>query len=280
MAMLFRVAAVSFLNTRPLIHGLGDDASQVALTRALPSRLAGLLEAGEADVALLPVIETFRGRSGGILPGTGIACRGEVGSVKLFGVTPLDEVETILADRGSRASVALAEVLLRESTGGAPVFRETEPRPGQLPGEGEALLVIGDRCFEYERELRKMEQPGVWSRDLGQWWTEMTGLPFVFAVWAVASDFDPTRAADLARILTAARDRGLTSLDELAAEAAAEGRLGHGGEATAAAIVYYFRHNLLYRLGDEEELGMRRFHELCLRHGVIPEGSFPAVVRG
>lgn len=277
--MSFRIAAVSFLNTRPLIHGLTAD-SGVELTRALPSRLAGLLESGQADVALLPVVETFRGRCGGILTGTGIACRGDVGSVKLFGVTPLEEVRTVLADRGSRTSVALTQVLIKESAGIAPVFKETEPRPGHLPGKGEAILVIGDRCFKYERELREKGHDRVWSRDLGAWWSELTGLPFVFAIWAVAPGFDPVRAAELSEILTSARDRGLEALDELASEAAAEGRLGLGGEATAAAIVYYFRHNLLYRLGDEEEHGMRRFHELCLRHGVIPEGSFPAVVRG
>ena len=280
MVMPIRVAAVSFLNTRPLIHGLGENSSVIELTRALPSRLADLLDEGRADVALLPVVDTFRGRCGGILGSTGIACRGEVGSVKLFGVTPLPEVRTILADRGSHTSAALTRVLLRESIGTAPLMVETEPRPGHLPGEGEAILVIGDRCFEYERDLREKGLSKVWSRDLGQWWHEVTGLPFVFAVWAVARDFDPAQGAALAEILVSARDRGLDVLDDLAGEAAAEGRLGPGGEATAAAIVYYFRHNLLYRLGDEEERGMRRFHELCLRHGVIPEGPFPAVVRG
>ena len=76
-SMRFRIAAVSFLNTVPLIDWFSTPGSaDVALVRALPSRLAPLLEAGEADVALLPVVELFRGRAAGIIPGSGIACRG------------------------------------------------------------------------------------------------------------------------------------------------------------------------------------------------------------
>ncbi len=83
--MIYRIAAVSFLNTVPLIDWFertGDE--RVALTRALPSRLGGMLSAGEADVALLPVVEIFRGAGAGMLAATGIACRGRVDSVKLF----------------------------------------------------------------------------------------------------------------------------------------------------------------------------------------------------
>jgi chorismate dehydratase len=274
--MTHRIAAVSFLNTRPLIHGL-EARPDIVVARALPSRLADLLAAGAADVALLPVVETFRGRSGSILPGTGIACGGEVGSVKLFGRGPLAGIGRVRADRGSRTSVALADVLLREAAGVSAEFHEAEPIPGNLPEAGEAVLVIGDRCFEYERGIAGTD---VWDRDLGAWWNEMTGLPFVFAVWAARPGLADDRAAGLADILAAARDKGLAAIEEIAAAAAAEGCLGHAGEATAEAIVYYFRHDLTYRLGPAEERGLVRFHELCVRHGLAPEGPAPAVSRG
>jgi len=274
--MPFRIAAVSFLNTRPLIHGLDGD-PRVTVFRDLPSRLAARLESGEADVALLPVVEAFRGRSGGILPGTGIACRGEVASVKLFGRSPLEETATVRADRGSRTSVALTDILLRETLGRPVPFVEAEPRPDDPPAAGEAVLAIGDRCLACDRTL---SGPEFWSRDLGAWWEEATGLPFVFAVWAVRPGFDPGRAGELLAILTGARDRGLAALDEIAAEAAAEGLPGHGGEATADAIAYYLRHDLVLRLAEAEMRGLARFHELCVRYDLVPGGPFPAVLEG
>lgn len=274
--MLHRIAAVSFLNTRPLIRGLDEDPS-VHLVLKMPSRLPGLLESGEADVALVPVVEVFRGRTGGIVPVSGIACRGAVDSVKLFGRGSLAEIKRVRADRGSRTSVALADVLLREQAGTTAEFRSAEPRVGDHPAGDEAVLVIGDRCFEYEKGLRGS---GVWVRDLGTWWHEFTGLPFVFAVWALRPGLEAGRIAELAALLAAARDRGLDALGEIAATASGEGLLGHGGEATAEAIDYYFRHDLTFELGEDEERGMRRFHEFCVLHGLVPDTPFPTVLRG
>lgn len=274
--MAYRIAAVSFLNTRPLIHGLAED-PRVDLRVDLPSRLPALLEAGEADVALVPVVEIFRGCGAGILPGTGIACRGAVDSVKLFGRGPVEGIRTVRADRGSRTSVALADVLLREAAGVRAEFRSVEPRVGDLPGADEAVLVIGDRCFAYGRGVA---DAAVWSRDLGTWWHEFTGLPFVFAVWAVRAGLGDDQVAELASLLTAARDRGLAAVSAIARQAAAEGLLGHGGEATPEAIDYYFRHDLTLELGDREERGLRRFHDHCVRQELVPDAPFPPVLRG
>ena len=70
-----------------------------------------------------------------------------------------------------------------------------------------------------------------------------------------------------------ARDHGLANLKEIAAREAAAGRLGHMGEATTEALDYYFRHSLRYVMGKEEMAGLHRFHELCVKHGVVPDGA-------
>ena len=78
--MRFRVAAVAFLNTVPLIASLESAGGDVSVVRALPSELAGMLDAGQADVALLPVVDVFRGHGGALVGASGIACRGAVDS--------------------------------------------------------------------------------------------------------------------------------------------------------------------------------------------------------
>ena len=281
--MVFRLAAVSFLNTIPLIDWFdqtGDE--RVVLSRALPSRLGGMLAAGQADVALLPVVEILRGVSPGMFPGTGIACFGDVDSVKMFYRGDLAKLTTVAVDRGSRTSVALLRILLQEQFGIRPEFSEMEPRPGWRPAANQGALIIGDRCFEFEKELRESGEAKVAECDLGGLWHQLTGLPFVFAAWAVAPGL-PEKVGEkglreLTNLLTEAREQGMASLDRIVAREAVAGRLGHRGEATIEALDYYFRQSLRYELGDEEMAGLNRFHELCIKHGIVPDGAAPWII--
>ncbi|PJA76827.1 hypothetical protein CO151_01430 [bacterium CG_4_9_14_3_um_filter_65_15] len=274
----YRIAAVSFLNTIPLLEGLADRTG-VCLDVDLPSRLAGRLRDGSADAALVPVAEVLAGRTGGIISPTGIACDGPVDSVILFAPGDPGELNRVSVDRGSRSSVALLRILLTELHHVQPEFVEVEPRPGQRLDPGEGILIIGDRCFAQMAAL-KGENPGnLIAHDLGAMWKNLTGLPFVFAAWAAAPDLVARRgldaACELGDLLTAARDRGLARLDEIAAEQAAAGRLGRGGEASPEAIAYYYRKSLRFVLDERARRGMERFRELARIHEVIPAGPAP-----
>ncbi len=272
----FRLAAVSFLNTIPLLDGL-DGQVGVTLDRDLPSALAGRLVAGAADAGLVPVAEILAGRTGGILCPTGIACDGAVDSVMLFCAEDPGRLRRVLVDRGSRSSVALLRVLLAERHGAAPDCVPVEPRPGMALEPGEGALIIGDRCFAQQARLKRENPRGLVGFDLGAMWKELTGLPFVFAAWAAAPDLERRAGGgavdELGSLLTAARDRGLSRLEEIAAEQAAAGRLGVGGEASAAAIAYYYRHSLRFVLDDPCRRGMDRFATLAVKHGIIPDAA-------
>ncbi len=108
----------------------------------------------------------------------------------------------------------------------------------------------------------------------------MTGLPFVFAVWAAAPGLrDRVGDAGIEELkdqLIRARDYGLANLQAIADREAAAGRLGRGGEASPEALGYYFKRSLRYVIGEEELAGLRRFHELCIQHGVAPSGASPS----
>lgn len=281
--MVYRLAAVSFLNTEPLIDWFTTrDAPDVALQRSLPSRLAHLLASGAADVALLPVVELFSGRAAGVIGGSGIAGEGPVATVKLFYRGDLSRLRSILVDRGSRTSVALLRVLLAERFGASPPCREFEPVVGQVPEPDQGHLVIGDRCFGYESALVAGEVDEVISWDLGAAWYELTGLPFVFAVWCASPDLPArigdTGLAELTTLLQRARDHGLANLALIADRAAASGRMAQAGIADRDALLYYFQKSLRYEIGAREMAGLHRFHQLCIKHGVVPEGPAPVVL--
>src|SRR5688572_8487009 len=103
----FRIASVSFLNARPLIHGLERD-PRVRLLLDVPSRLLGLLRDGEAEVALLPVIDYQRLDALTIIPAGGIGSDGATLTVRIFSRVPIEQVTSLACDPDSHTSVALA----------------------------------------------------------------------------------------------------------------------------------------------------------------------------
>src|SRR5262245_54653008 len=184
MRQRIRVVAVNYLNTKPLIWNLTVASDAIDLRLDVPSRLADQLAAGELDVALIPVIEYFRGDDYSIIPDVAIASRGPVLSVTLFSRVNWPEIKSVALDEGSRTSSALTKVLLRYKHESRPEFQPLPLNADPEKTSTDAVLLIGDRamraCF-----------PGFrYAYDLGREWTDWTGLPFVYAVWAVRDGVD------------------------------------------------------------------------------------------
>lgn len=253
-----RVGAVNYLNTKPLIHDLESLAPDAEVILDLPSRLADRLAMGELDVALIPVVEYFRGDGYRILPGLSIAGKGPVLSVTLFSRKSWRDIRSVALDEGSRTSAALTRILLSERYGLRPDY---SPLPIDATVEDsphDAVLLIGDRAMH-------ACLPGFpYAYDLGKEWDDWTGLPFVYAVWAVRSGAD---LGETATALLEARERGCRHVGQIAyAEAA---RLG----LDAGFCRRYLEHIIRYDLGEQELAGLGRFYDLCVKHGLAPEGA-------
>ena len=252
-----RVGAVNYLNTKPLVERLTEFAPNVELSFDLPSRLADRMAAGELDVGLIPVVEYFRGRNYSYIPNVAIGSRGPVLSVTLFSRVPWAEIRTVALDDGSRTSAALTRVLLAEKYGVIPAVL---PLPLDIEPDdvaADAVLLIGDRAM-------KACLPGFrYAYDLGQEWADHTGLPMVFAVWAVRPGVDLGPAAGAFR---QAKEYGLSRAGEIAAR-----------EATALGIdpAYcrrYFTNIIHYDLGPRELAGLGRYYASAARLGLAPPG--------
>ena len=203
MATPIRIGAVSYLNAKPLYHGLCEFAPHVRLSMDVPSRLAEQLADGELDVALIPSVEYLRGASRGyeIIPGFAIAARGAVRSVKLFSRVPWERVGRLALDAGSRTSQVLARIWLDARHGVRPEQIEELPLGvSALESTADAVLVIGDRA------MRVPGEPFHDVVDLGEAWHTMTGLPFVFALWVAREGVE---LGDLPDALEQSRAAGL-----------------------------------------------------------------------
>lgn len=250
-----RIGAVNYLNTKPLIFQLEKLLPHAEVILDLPSRLADRLAAGELEVALIPVVEYLRAGTYALVPDVAIASRGPVLSVTLFSKVPWPKITSIALDVGSRTSAALVQVISR--------FRyQVMPRlePLQIDHDPEqvttnAVLLIGDRAMH-------ACLPGfAHAYDLGEEWTNWTGLPFVFAVWALRPGLD---SGSIVKALQEAKRRGLANAGPIAAAEAP--RLGLG----AGFCRRYLDTVLSYDLGPRELAGLKRFAELASELGLVP----------
>jgi predicted solute-binding protein len=212
-----RVCAVSYLNTVPLVWGMlhGKQQGLFDLFFRIPADCADLVASGQADIGIIPCFELLRNRYG-MVPGLGIASRGPVRSILLVSKVPAAGIRTLAADSSSRSSVALARILLAEKFGGSPEVTRHEPQLEAMLTEADAALVIGDPALRLDPATLPF-----YVYDLGREWSEFTGLPMVYAVWAGPERFI---TPEVSRAFQESCRDGLRSLEEIAiAESPARG---------------------------------------------------------
>jgi chorismate dehydratase len=250
---LVRLGAVSYLNAEPSVHGL-ERAPGFRIERDVPSRVAERLHAGEVDLGLVPSIEYAFGRYA-IVPGIAIASRGPVRSVCLFHRGPIEAVRRVALDTSSRASAGLVKVLLHARLGRERPVEYVPMAPGltAMLAAADAALLIGDPALDAESDVARL--------DLGEEWTRLTGLPFVYAFWA-----GPQGAVSPAgvRTLQAALAQGLSALGAIAA------RQARGDATRAARYEAYLRDSIIYRLGEAERAGLLEFLRRAHALGLVP----------
>ena len=245
-----RAAAVSFLNARPLTAGL-EGSARVELVLAEPSRCAAMLEAGEVEVALLPV-GGLVGKEYEIVPGIAIGSDGPVTTVLLAGEQSPVVWDEVFLDTASRTSQLLSKVVLAER-GVHPRFTPLPALDGLARAKGtKGALVIGDRGFDVHANH---------VLDLGREWTQLTGVPMVYALWAAKPGvLAPEDVAELAR----AAHAGLGMRTELAQAFAKE----RGGDPER--YRRYLTQRIRYGLGPYELQGLEAFVERVAKHGFAP----------
>jgi chorismate dehydratase len=242
-----RLGAVGYLNARPLTWALDRAPDRWHIRYDLPAVCSALLRSHEVDLGLVPSFDYLDGEDYRIVPGVGIGSYGPVASVALFAHVPLQDIRRIALDSSSRTSVALVKVLCHHR------FHIT---PEEMAGRADAALLIGDPALEADYEAL-----GLIKTDLGAEWTDMTGLPFVYATWTgrtgAVSPFD-------VRLLQDAQEEGRRSLGAIASEFA-------GGDAVREErAATYLRDNVKYGIGAHDARGLQMFLDYAADLGLAP----------
>lgn len=204
------MAAVSYLNTKPLLYGIKRHQiiNEITLVEDFPSRIAQMLIDDQVDVGLIPVAATLKLKEWNIVSDYCIGSDGAVASVCIFSEQALENIEKIYLDYQSRTSVNLAKVLLKEYWKKDVVYIDArgEDYRDKIKGTT-AGVVIGDRALE-----QRLRSPFIY--DLGEAWKAHTGLPFVFAAWISNKKMPES----FIKRFNEANNSGLHHLDQVIAE--------------------------------------------------------------
>lgn len=222
-----RMGKISYINASPVYYGLdhGLTPAWLSLVPDVPSALNRMIKAGDIDIS--PISSAYYAmnhRELLLLPDLSISCHGPVMSVICASNHPLEDLtgRTVLFSQESASSSSFLKMIFARQRI-EPVFRVGPVgNIRKIDPDADAVLVIGDAA---------LTQP--WASrfrhvfDLGQVWFDMTGLPFVFAVWVVRRSFAdkyPERVTAAWNLLRASRAAGDAHMDEIIADGGA--RLG------------------------------------------------------
>ncbi|MDJ0341966.1 menaquinone biosynthesis protein [Streptomyces sp. H10-C2] len=253
-----RVGHIQFLNCVPLYWGLARTGAllDLELTKDTPEKLSAQLVRGELDVAPVTLMEYLRHADELVaLPDIAVGCDGPVMSCVIVSQLPLDQLDgqRVALGSTSRTSVRLAELLLTERYGVSPDYYSCPPDLALMMQEAQAAVLIGDAALR--ASLHDAPRLGLQVHDLGQMWKDWTGLPFVFAIWAVRRDYlarEPEAVREVHRAFLASRDLSLEEVEKVAEQAAR-------WESFDAELLRKYFTTLDFSLGAEQLAGIAEF---------------------
>jgi chorismate dehydratase len=268
-----RISIVKYLNSVPLAWGILEGPQKESFEPVLstPAECADQLAKGTVDIGLIPSIEFQRIKGSRIVPGPAVAALYQVRSVILVSVVPLWKVKTVACDSGSRTSVALSRIIFDDFYHIHPDFRPSEPNLANMLAQNDAALLIGDNALKF---MEENDQPNLESQkpllrlgseplevfDLAERWRFLTGLPFVFAFWAVRDGF---KDAGLVDKLKASRDFGVANIPAISE------KYSEPLQIKAEFLRAYLEKNVHYYMDQSCVQALQLFYEKAAKVGAI-----------
>ncbi len=251
-----KVAAVSYINTIPFLFGLQHHSVRESIELVIenPSTCAKMLNSGEVDIALIPVVFIPDIVGGEVVSRYCIAALQEIRSFVLSMNGSLRELSTLYLDMNSRTSTTAARVLSQHSWKITPQLKPLEKFETALQLRvGEGAILLGDRVLEVETRIGC-------KVDLAHEWRKFTGLPFVMAAW-VSNKVLPS---DFLALFNDALKYGINNMDEAILNGGPKGIL------TPQETRRYLTENISYILDNEKMESMKLFQKLHAQLEPVP----------
>ncbi len=270
-----RIGMVNYINVAPIYETWKEQVChpEWVIFEAPPAELNRLLAAAAIDLGFVSAYEyAARPHQYKIMADLSISATGPVGSVFLFSSLPPEQLDNqlILLTGQSDTSVALLRIILEEFVKVRPKYLRGEIFAPCAPDcKPAAVLAIGDEALRLSADPQR---PYSIQIDLGEFWHQQTGMPFVFAVCAVREDFlqaDRATAQAVHQRLLSCRDQGLTHLPEICTKAAP--RI----PGMTVAVCYNYLQSIEYDLGPAKQQALAKFFELLIQRGEADPAALP-----
>ncbi len=251
MKLLIKLGSVSFLNAQPLTYAIENNMieHEFTLIQTPPSELSLKLHKREIDLGLIPVAELLKRKEYYVVPEISISSYGEVDSVVVIAKKDINELSRVAVDIRSQSSTALLRIVLQIFHG-----TNTELIPTDIDKEDfldgvDGAMLIGDsglkKFYDMDTQYR--------IYDLGEIWTQETGLPFVYAVFAGHKDVILGRNM---QALVESKNYGLGIADKISEEESRNLGIDYD-------ICYkYLTERIKYDLGEKEIKGIIKYSQL------------------
>ena len=272
-----RIGMVNFINTAPFYEVWRRTVQRPdwQVTEATPAVLNKMLYANELDLGFFSSHEyAVHPKLYKILGDLSISASGPVGSVLLLSSVAPDQLDgkLVFLSSQSQTSVSLVKIVLEEFYGVQPRYQVGTVADIEQGEEAPAaVLVIGDEALR----MRKLPQYP-FRIDLGETWHQHTGLPFVFAVWAVREDFcksEPDTVVEIHQELLRCISDGKRELREISSLVAPRIPM-------PAQECFEYLRGLEYDLGSEKQEALRCFFEYLIKRGEGALDSLPLKICG
>ena len=231
-----RIGCVPYLNARPLLEGIRSP-----VIERVPAQLYDIFQEDKLDAALLSSIDVLKLLKPAVVDGISISCKGPVLSVLLAYSGDLSDLRSVELDPSSHTSNFLARVVLEDFYGLKVDYVELQQRTSANP----PAVIIGDPALAL---AKCASHSSLKFLDLGEEWMRHTGLPFVFALWTLRTDYP--QKSKLASMLRSAKTDGLGSLERIV-----------NGTTDPKFTRTYLGKAICYDLDEDEKRGLKCFQE-------------------
>lgn len=260
-----RIGRISYFNVAPVYFGFdnGLNCNGISWVQGSPAVLNRMMAEKVIDISpVSSAAYALYQDDWMLLPDLSISSFGKVMSVLLVSRTPmfqLDEKKVCISDESASAAALLKLVFAHHRI--APHYTTGEiTNPSRLDPKTDGFLIIGDKALKSD-----------WNPyfpyifDLGEIWKQMTGLPFVFAVWAIRKQFamdNPEIVSQISALFLQSKIQGIHSLDTIC----------HTVSQSTGLHMDYVRNyyqQLLFDLDPLKKLGLQHFYNSLFDHGLI-----------
>lgn len=261
-----RIGRISYMNVAPIYFGLDkqNSADWYDILSAPPAVLNHKMAIGELDISPVSTAAYAEHQKDWLLlPGLSISCDGPVMSVLLASRYSLKELggkSVVISDESASAAALLRLIFMENDIEPVISRRKIDPHSSSLP-DADAVLVIGDTALN--GKWRKSYKY-VW--DLCGEWKDSTGLPFVFALWAVRREFaqkHADRVTTTLQILNQSRRQGCANIPTIATSLQTCCKLDSD-------ILKRYFHGLQYDLDKNKLKGLQEFYLKLYQSRLIP----------